>query len=122
MPLTEALAGAATCPVCGAQSDLPVYAEARDPITLDPFRVTRCTSCGIVYTIPRPHSLDRYYPQRYRGYGWLVTRVLGALYAMRVSRWARLKPAGGSALEVGCGPGLMLVALRRRGWRVLGIE
>src|SRR6266436_9019338 len=33
-----------------------------------------------------------------------------------------LKPEGGSVLEVGCGPGLMLAAFRRRGWRVFGIE
>jgi SAM-dependent methyltransferase len=66
--------------------------------------------------------MDRYYPQRYRGYGPLVTRVLGTLYDIRVSRWARQKPEGGSVLEVGCGPGLMLAALHRRGWQVLGIE
>jgi SAM-dependent methyltransferase len=122
MSLTEPVAGAETCPVCGASGGRPVYPEARDPITLDSFRVAVCSACGIAYTTPRPSSLDHYYPQRYRGYGWLVTRVLSALYTIRVSRWARLKPAGGSVLEVGCGPGLMLAALHRRGWRVLGIE
>jgi len=122
MPLTETVSGAESCPVCGASRGRPIYAEARDPITLDCFRVVTCTACGVAYTIPRPYSLDRYYPLKYRGYGWLVTRVLNALYGIRVARWARFKPTGGSVLEVGCGPGLILAALHRRGWRVFGIE
>jgi len=122
MSLTETVAGAEACPVCGAPGGRPIYPEARDPITLDSFRVALCSTCGVAYTTPRPNSLDRHYPQKYRDYGWIVTLVLNALYGVRVSRWARLKPTGGSALEVGCGPGLMLAALHRRGWRVLGIE
>jgi len=122
MSLTGKLAGDEPCPVCGAPGGRPIYNDARDPITLDSFRVVACSSCGVAYTLPRPSSLDRYYPQRYRGYGALVTRVLSALYDIRVSRWAGLQPEGGSVLEVGCGPGLMLAALHRRGWRVLGIE
>ena len=122
MSLIVAATGAETCPVCGAMGCHPIYPEARDPLTLDRFRVGKCSSCGVAYTMPRPPSLDKYYPLRYRRYGRLVTGVLNALYGVRVSRWARLKPEGGSVLEIGCGPGLMLAALDRRGWRVLGIE
>jgi len=111
-----------TCPVCGACDFTLIYNDARDPITLDSFRVVGCSVCGVAYTMPRPVSLDRYYPRQYRAYGAVVTRVLRALYGLRVSRWARLKPQGGSVLEVGCGPGLMLAAFQRRGWRVSGIE
>jgi SAM-dependent methyltransferase len=66
--------------------------------------------------------MDRYYPSQYRAYGPLVSRILTMLYGRRVSRWAKLKPQGGSVLEVGCGPGLMLAAFQRRGWSALGIE
>jgi SAM-dependent methyltransferase len=41
---------------------------------------------------------------------------------MRVSRWAAWKPEGGSVLEIGCGPGLMLAAFSQRGWKAMGIE
>lgn len=119
---SECSVGACTCPVCGAADFNPIYNGARDPITLDVFRVVGCSVCGVAYTMPRPASLDRYYPRQYRMYGVIVTRVLRALYDLRVSRWSRLKPEGGSVLEIGCGPGLMLASFRRRGWRVFGIE
>jgi 2-polyprenyl-3-methyl-5-hydroxy-6-metoxy-1,4-benzoquinol methylase len=118
----ETSPSAEICPVCGAFDFISIYSEARDPITFDPFRVVECSACGTAYTIPRPATLDRYYPRQYRAYGALVVRILSTLYALRVSGWTRLKPEGGSVLEVGCGPGLMLAAFRRRGWRVFGIE
>ncbi|HKO03868.1 MAG TPA: class I SAM-dependent methyltransferase [Candidatus Acidoferrales bacterium] len=121
MSLTEAPA-ADPCPVCGGGVSRLVYSQARDPITLSAFRVVECAACGIVFTTPRPTSLDAFYPQRYRAYGPLVTRLLQMFYGLRISRWARLKPQGGSVLEVGSGPGLMLAAFRSRGWNVLGIE
>jgi SAM-dependent methyltransferase len=118
----ENLPGAATCPVCGSLDFTSIYDNARDPITFDSFHVVECSGCRAAYTSPRPAALDRYYPREYRAFGATVLRVLSALYGLRVSRWARLKPTGSSVLEVGCGPGLMLAAFRRRGWRVSGIE
>jgi 2-polyprenyl-3-methyl-5-hydroxy-6-metoxy-1,4-benzoquinol methylase len=110
------------CPVCGALDFTSIYDDVHDPITLDSFRVVECCACGVAFTMPRPASLDRYYPREYRAFGSLVTRVLSSLYDLRVSRWVRCQPKGASVLEVGCGPGLMLAAFHRRGWRVLGIE
>ncbi len=111
-----------TCPVCGVLQGRVVYPEARDPLTLDSFRVSECNECHVAFTEPRPASLDRFYPKRYRGYGPLVTRILGAFYAARVTRWTNGKLAGGSVLEIGCGPGLMLALFAARGWKALGIE
>jgi hypothetical protein len=93
--------GSDTCPVCGALDFTSIYNDARDPITLDSFRVAECSGCGTAYTIPRPASLDRYYPHHYRAYGPFITRILSTFYGLRVSRWARIKPEGGSVLEVG---------------------
>jgi SAM-dependent methyltransferase len=108
--------------VCGARSGEVVYSEACDPLTGDSFQVIACSGCGVAYTSPRPTSADRYYPQRYRAYGPLLTRILGAFYRMRVARWAAWKRDGGSVLEVGCGLGLMLAAFSQHGWRATGIE
>lgn len=114
--------GAESCPVCESVSFKLVYPRACDANSGDCFRVVQCTACNLAYTAPRPSSLDRYYPPRYRAYGRVVIAVLRWLYSLRVSRWMRLKPQGGSVLEIGCGPGLMLGVFHRRGWRVLGIE
>ena len=122
MAFVDVSSGETTCPVCGIDKGRPVFAQAVDPITSDMFRILQCPACGVSYTAPRPATLDRYYPRRYRGYGPLVTRVLKSFYDLRVGRWSRLRPQGGSMLEVGCGLGLMLAAFRRQGWRVLGIE
>jgi 2-polyprenyl-3-methyl-5-hydroxy-6-metoxy-1,4-benzoquinol methylase len=118
----ETLRAADSCPVCGALDFVTIHDRVQDPITLDSFRVVACSVCRVAYTAPRPTSLDRYYPSQYRAYGPLVTRVIRTLYDFRVSRWTRLKPKGAKVLEIGCGPGLMLAAFRRRGWHVFGIE
>lgn len=123
MPLSEMGTPTQTCPVCGIESARPVYSEARDPITLDCFSVAECVACGVAYTKPRPSSWERYYPEQYRAYGPITTGVLSMFYNLRASRWMRVKPEkGGKVLEIGCGPGLMLAAFHRNGWRVLGIE
>jgi 2-polyprenyl-3-methyl-5-hydroxy-6-metoxy-1,4-benzoquinol methylase len=122
MRLTESVKGDDACPVCGGEPGRTIYPDARDPITLDTFQIVACSHCTTTYTAPRPSSLNRYYPHLYREYGRFVTSVLRAFYDARVSRWARLKPAGGSVLEVGCGRGLMLAAFSRQGWKTTGIE
>lgn len=109
------------CPVCASPAGAVVYDRALDPITRDVFAVRRCIACDVVYTHPRPRSMEKYYPREYRRYGPVTLRLLAYLYGRRVSRWVRGRPPGW-VLEVGCGTGLMLEALRRRGWRVLGIE
>jgi SAM-dependent methyltransferase len=122
MTLIEKAAETDSCPVCSNHDRRTIYKKARDPITGDCFQVVECSECGMVRTTPVPDCLDRYYPPRYRGYGPIVARVLSTLYKLRVSRWARRKPGGGSVLEIGCGSGLMLAAFRQCGWRVLGLE
>lgn len=122
MPLTNPKQGAASCPVCAGQSNQPIYSLAQDPITLDFFQVVECSTCRLVFTIPRPEAMQRYYPRNYRDYGTVVRWILNALYNLRVSRWVRLKAEEGSVLEVGCGGGLMLAAFQQRGWLALGIE
>jgi len=112
----------AFCPVCGGAPGRVLYSEVRDPITFTPFRIVICSSCGVAFTSPLPRDLESFYPQAYRAFGFLVTRVLTLFYRLRVARWARAYSRPGSLLEIGCGPGLMLQAFRQRGWNVLGIE
>jgi SAM-dependent methyltransferase len=114
--------GAHACSVCGSSVSETWIAQARDYITGQEFSVRRCTVCGLARTDPEPVSMDRYYPARYRRYGAATRNVLRALYRLRVRGWLPHLPRPGRALEVGCGDGWMLGALRAHGWRVVGSE
>jgi SAM-dependent methyltransferase len=120
--LAAAPTAPAACPACGSSSREVWLPSAFDYITGAEFSVRRCTQCGLGQTEPAPASMDRFYPARYRQYGGATLKVLRALYQLRVRGWMRYLPERGTALEVGCGEGWMLGALRDRGWRVVGSE
>lgn len=110
------------CAFCGSTSASIEVPQVADYITGQCFQVCRCTGCDLAATTPRPRSLDVYYPPAYRRYGGLTTFVLRRLYLWKTAGWVRHLPLRGRALEVGCGPGWMLRALRDRGWQVSGNE
>lgn len=110
------------CLACGSCSREVWLPSAFDYFTGEEFSVRRCTQCGLAQTEPEPPSMGRFYPIRYRRYGGATLKVLKALYNLRVRGWMRHLPERGRALEVGCGDGWMLGALRDHGWRVFGSE
>lgn len=88
----------------------------------------RCSQCGLVYQTPRP-SLDQIgalYPPSYEPF----QPILGdqAYVPKDIRRTAtfvnNLRPRGGLLLDVGCGSGDFLMAMRRlfSAWRVSGVE
>jgi SAM-dependent methyltransferase len=113
---------AAACTLCGVAAPPVHLARVVDYLTGDAFAVRRCGGCGMASTDPQPASMDQYYPRAYRQYGALTVRVLRLLYGWKVRGWARRLRRGGRVLEIGCGDGWMLRALRNRGWRAVGSE
>jgi 2-polyprenyl-3-methyl-5-hydroxy-6-metoxy-1,4-benzoquinol methylase len=100
---------------------------ARDYITGDQFTITRCSSCGLIRTLPIPSDISRYYPSGYYGgdrrYNRLLEVLLGKLYSRRAAAIERRSGVtGGRVLDVGCGRGWLLDAFRRRGWTATGTE
>lgn len=110
------------CPICGSSEIKDVISRANDYITGDLFQILGCKVCGICFTYPMPYDIESYYPSNYRAYGPHVTRLLRTFYDFRVRKWMKMRDSPGTALEIGCGAGLMLDALRRRGWQVMGLE
>jgi len=94
------------------------------------YTIVRCVHCGLAFTDPRPAAaaMDAYYPDAYHGVGAeSAGAALEAWYRRRQHREAvrwlrRRRPRRGLLLDVGCGGGDLLCALRDDGWGVRGIE
>jgi 2-polyprenyl-3-methyl-5-hydroxy-6-metoxy-1,4-benzoquinol methylase len=89
----------------------------------------RCRGCDVVYLTPRPSAgeMQFHYPQEYyRLFQEVVRRgeeqplMRFALRVLRRRRLPGLKP--GRVLDIGCGSGFYLAALREAGWDGEGIE
>lgn len=109
------------CLVCESEDTEP-FLVARDHASGDRFSLRRCVNCGLVLTFPPPADPSRYYHASYRQYGPTVSALFKLMHRLRVAWWTRRLGAPGRALEIGCGTGWMLDALRRRGWQVVGTE
>jgi SAM-dependent methyltransferase len=110
------------CPVCQSESIETIYRKAHDYITGKKFQIIECNDCNIVYTSPQPKDLSPYYPKKYRKYNFAIQKILEFLYKRRAQRWSGRDASTGIVFEVGCGNGIMLQTLHKRGWKVFGNE
>jgi SAM-dependent methyltransferase len=122
------------CALCGSDDFAPVFRSSdRLYRTTDKqFTVARCSGCGLMQIEPRPgrEELRSYYPPAY----WFApdqkpTARLEEQYRRLVLRdhlrfveGALAHAGGGPLLDVGCGGGLFLGLLRKRGYRVVGLD
>jgi 2-polyprenyl-3-methyl-5-hydroxy-6-metoxy-1,4-benzoquinol methylase len=83
----------------------------------------RCSGCGHIYLNPRPtrNAIDTLYPSNYASFSRKFTdgnTVLGRLKEFiqmrRINGLLRALPKGARYLDVGCGDGQLLMAVKRR--------
>lgn len=116
-----------TCKVCGsANTQLVFTAKDRNrEVDEREFRVMRCTSCGVGFTLPMlsVSELSRYYPREY--YSIETNMKLeegGRRYCQtRVDRIRRFIRQG-KLLDIGAGTGMFLKTARENGFDVEGLE
>jgi SAM-dependent methyltransferase len=121
------------CPLCESDESDSLY-TLRDYYTRRPglFTLVRCLRCGLVYLNPRPtvDAIAIYYPPTYESYMPLLLKnlPLPRRWLVEYGLWKRCRPllvdgSLGKVLDVGCGTGHFLAAMRKHGkWKTVGID
>lgn len=116
------------CDNCGSREHDPLFLN-QDYISGEAFAVVQCRQCGLARTACAlgPEQLQAYYGPTYYGsearrfHPWIESAI--AWFRDRRAREVmRLRSTPGRVLDIGCGRGLMLAELKRRGWQCAGTE
>lgn len=115
-----------TCHLCGdARWERLFEASDRLALTRLRFELRRCASCGLAATWPPAEeaALAAFYPDEY----WAESAEPDQAWIDRTQREKtrvvlRHAPRGGRLLDVGCGAGFFLRALRPESWDRWGVE
>lgn len=91
--------------------------------------VCYCTSCGLGMTMPQPddatlhalHSTQYYRNGEGVRFAWPVEWLVEGMRRWRIYRLSKIVQIG-RVLDIGCGSGRFLLALRDLGWDVAGLE
>lgn len=112
------------CRWCGSREAEPAWPG---PEPAD-FQVRRCRDCGLIYTVPvlGPSEIGAYYKETYYGktnrrFNPLLEALVGRFRRGRAATLTSFVPPG-KVLDIGCGRGLTLNALRQLGWKTRGCE
>ena len=115
---------ATTCLWCGGADTSALWPEDRG----GEFHLQRCETCGAKFTTPwlSAAALADYYGASYYGptnrrFTPGLETLVGWFRQRRAARLDKLAPRG-RVLDIGCGRGWTLAALRDRGWEAQGIE
>jgi 2-polyprenyl-3-methyl-5-hydroxy-6-metoxy-1,4-benzoquinol methylase len=121
------------CYLCGHYPGNQLFSSWDIVHNLDgSFAWNRCPNCGLIYLSPRPtpDEMSRYYPTNYalfqsamrRRHWWQPSLWLERRDINRRCKAAACLRSQGCILDVGCGTGEFLAAMRQRGWETIGIE
>ena len=124
----------AACPACGSDQLATALTAEDHTVTRERFEVVHCASCTLRFTqnAPEAEDIGRYYAsEEYVSHSNTSKGLVNGLYqrvrAVTLRRKRALirevtgKPTG-SLLDVGCGTGEFLRAMKSAGWHTRGLE
>jgi len=126
--------GSHACPMCGVYVFNPKHSlsDRLYKTTNQVFKIVECRGCGLLRLDPRPDEdeMEKYYPDRYWAYGGTRKGFTG-VYRRFVLRdhlrfvkkaIKRMRIGTARILDIGCGAGDLLGALRKRGHSGIGLD
>ena len=121
------------CPICKG-TKTTFFLTCKDfTVTQEEFDIVLCENCGFKYTNPRPEplSIGKYYEsENYVSHSNTKAGYINKVYHFikkiainnKIKIIEDLKPNNKRILDIGCGTGSFLNAIKKRGWMVKGIE
>lgn len=131
-PVSSGIHPSPACLICGSEKTY-LWLTGREILHLTPsiYSLYRCRDCKVKFVSPQPgpEELAELY-----GSGFYAGAQSGKRVARRVGRLAdflasfraheilKAIPAPGKILDIGCGAGSFLAAMKKRGWQASGID
>lgn len=120
------------CPACSSRQLQNLYVCADHLVSKEKFTISKCLSCQLLITTPRPDSqnIAKYYDSDAYLSHSSSSSGIGKLYklAQTYTLWTKhrllknLKPAKKRLLDYGSGSGTFLQYVTQRGWDAAGVE
>ena len=118
------------CPACGAADAVPAHENRMAPLDGRDlsYRVASCHACGLAYAdrLAAPEAYDAYYRELSKYDRFDDAKAIPAAARVRADAALALAAprlaAGTLVADLGCGPGVLLDAFARGGWRVAGLD
>lgn len=116
------------CPVCDCAVTAPLYAAVDYEHGIKgSWNLVQCADCGFIYIWPMPsqEEIPSFYPDHYYSYsgGGSIDWLYQMVYALDARRIRKLIGNHGKILDVGCGSGDALKAMKHYGnYELVGLE
>lgn len=121
-----------SCPVCD-NNKFSHYLDTKDySVSKEEFSISKCDSCGFVFTNPRPEEKDlsKYYKsENYISHTNTSKGLINTLYKLvrnytLKTKHSLIKPymKDGYVLDIGAGTGAFIRVLKDRGVNAIGVE
>ncbi len=121
------------CPVCNGKL-IKGFSTTDFTVSHETFHIEQCQHCSLLVTNPRPaaRSIARYYHSpEYAPHSGTKQGIINKLYhlvkGLNIAFKCRyvIRSSGltaGKILDYGCGRGDFLLAMKKRGWKITGME